>query len=506
MRNISAVSMTAITLVALVTGCTNVETENPAEVVSVTGTAEGCAALSADALGAVEASGTWVEAADALPAFCEVTATLSPAEGSAIGVVYRLPEDWNGKLLGFGGGGWAGNTAIETASEGLTKGYGTLQTNAGHDSSSPWDNEWVLNPEMATDFAHRAVHEMTVSGKQVAATYYGQDHSQAYFQGCSTGGRMALMEAQRYPLDYDAIIAGAPVYTLQVQTSAVFRNQSFAAGNGAGGFTADDLALAQTSALAACDMDDGAADGIIANPRSCTWQPAEIECSGEKDATCLSPTQVTSLNAAYDGERASDGSWSMFPMSRGGEAGWSLFVGTDGSGEDTTGGGGLAGLSPLIFGDAGADFTAFTDANYLAVRGSEFAEMYEAKNADLSDFFGNGGRLILWHGENDPGPSPIGTNEYAAQLREANAAAADQFRYFTLPGVEHCRGGPGADVVDAITAMDDWVQSGDAPERLIGTKADNSLTRPHCAWPNVASFGGDGDENDPDNWQCTPRS
>lgn len=499
-------TMTAITLVALATGCTNVETETSAEVVSIAGTAEGCAALTAEALGAVEASGTWVEAADALPAFCEVTAKLSPAEGSSIGVVYRLPETWNGKLVGFGGGGWAGNIAIETASEALGKGYGTLQTDGGHESGDLWDNSWALNPEAATDFAHRAVHEMTVAGKQVAASYYGQEHSKAYFQGCSTGGRMALMEAQRYPLDYDAISAGAPVYTLQVQTSAIFRNQTFAAGNGAGGFTAEDLALAQGAALASCDMDDGVNDGIIANPRLCSWQPAELECAGEKDATCLSPAQVTSLNAAYDGARASDDSWSMFPMSRGGEAGWSLFVGTDGTGEDITGGGGLAGLFPMIFGDNAPSLSDFSDADYLAVRNSGFAEMYEAKNPDLSDFFGNGGKLILWHGENDPGPSPVGTSQYAAQVREANVAAAEQMRYFTLPGVEHCRGGPGADVVDHIDALDSWSQGGDAPERLIGSKPDNSITRPHCAWPNLAKFSEKGDVNDPENWQCTPRT
>jgi feruloyl esterase len=361
-------------------------------------------------------------------------------------------------------------------------------------------------PESATDFSHRAIHEMTTAGKAVAAAFYGQEHRRAYFNGCSTGGRMALMEAQRYPEDYDAIIAGAPVYTLQVQTSAVLRNQTFAAGSGAGGFTEADLQLVQTSVLAQCDAADGLEDGIVNDPASCGWQPSSLQCTGAKTAQCLSAPQVTALQTAYDGVRASDSSWSMFPMRRGGEAGWAMFVGTNGAGQDPTGGGGLANLFPLFFGDTPVTLASFNDDNYLAVRASPFAEMYEAKNPDLSAFFERGSRLIMWHGESDPGPSPVGSLDYAQAVMSQNPAAAEQFRYFTLPGVGHCRGGPGADLVDYVSAMDDWMESGEAPERLIGTRQDGSMTRPHCAWPNVARFEGEGDANDPAGWSCVPRT
>jgi len=463
---------------------------------------DGCAAMRGGELGA---RASWVEAADGTPAFCEVAATLQPAGGSNIGVVYRFPADWNGKLLGLGGGGWAGNVTLMAASEGLQKGYATLQTDGGHEGTSVWDNSWAANPQALTDFSWRAVHEMTVAGKRLAADYYGREHERAYFQGCSTGGRMALMEAQRFPQDYDAIIAGAPVYTLQVQTSAVLRNKTFAADNGAGGFSAADLQLAKDAALRACDADDGAVDGIIADPRACTWQPRTLQCTGEKTASCLAPAQVTALQSVYEGARAPDGSWAMFPMSRGGETGWSLFVGTAGTGEDATGGGGLGGLYPVVIGKpfSAADFTA--DEDYLAVRRSDFAEEYEAKNPDLSAFFERGGKLLLWHGENDPGPSPVGSTDYARQVLAANPEAAGQFAYYLLPGVEHCRGGPGADVVDTIDALDQWMETGSAPDRLIGTKMDRSLTRPHCAWPNVARQSGSGDVNDPSTWQCVPR-
>lgn len=495
--------LATVALAALAAGCAGQDSGDSAATVA-TGTAEGCAAVEAGALGATEASGKWIAAADDLPAFCEVTARLSPAEGSNIGVVYRLPENWNGKVLGIGGGGWAGNVTIQAASEGLKKGYATLQSDGGNAGTDVWNNGWVAaNPEAAIDFSHRAIHEMTVAGKKLAAAFYGQAHQRAYFHGCSTGGRMALMEAQRYPEDYDAIIAGAPVYTLQVQTSAVLRNMAFARNNG--GLSADDLKLVQNAALKSCDKADGLEDGLINDPRQCAWDPAEIQCTGAKNATCLAPAQVASLKAVYEGSRTPDGQWAMFPMSKGGEAGWSLFVGTDGAGNDPSGGGGLKNLSPLFFGNRTVDFASFTMADVQQVRSSPFAAMYEAKDPDLSAFFGRGGKLLLWHGENDPGPAPVGTNDYVKQVLAQNQSAADSLRYFLLPGVEHCRGGPGADQVEWLDALDAWAQSGTAPDTLVGTKADGSLTRPHCAWPNVAQYKGSGDANDVNSWQCVPR-
>ena len=499
MRNLAAVSLAAITLAS----CAPIEAEEGA----LTASAEDCAAFDASSLGAQNASTQWVDAAEEMPAFCEVMATLSPVEGSNIGVVYRLPANWNGKLLGLGGGGWAGNVTRMAARDGLSKGYAVMQTDAGNPGTDVWSNTWVAErPESAIDFSHRAIHQMTVAGKQLAADFYGQEHERAYFQGCSTGGRMALMEAQRYPEDYDAIIAGAPVYTLQVQTSAVFRNQTFAQGNGAAGFSEGDLQLVQRAALAACDAADGLEDGIINDPRACTWSPSSLQCSGEKTDQCLTRAQVSALEEIYSGRRASDGSWAMFPMSRGGEAIWSMFVGASGEGNDATGGGGLVNLFPLFFGNRQVDLSRFGDAEYLAVRSSGFANMYEADASDLSAFFEDGGKLLLWHGESDPGPSPVGSTDYARAVIAENPEASDQFRYFTLPGVGHCAGGPGADTVDYLAAMDEWVETGEPPERLIGGKRDNSLTRPHCAWPNVARYEGEGNPNDPENWRCVPRS
>jgi feruloyl esterase len=495
----------SVALAALAAGCTASQTaEGPsaASFPALAG-ADRCAAVTPAMLGATSASGKWVEEANGLPGYCEVTGTLSPVPGSNIGVVYRLPASWNGKVLTFGGGGWVGNIAVQTASEGLRKGYATLQTDGGHPIGNVWDNSWAANPVAAADFSYRAIHETTVAGKQLVAAYYGQPHRRAYYQGCSTGGRMGLMEAQRYPDDFDLISAGAPVYTLQTQTSAVLRGQTFARNQG--GFTAADLKLAQTAALNACDANDGLKDGLINDPRQCKWDPGTIQCTGAKTDSCLSAPQVTALRSAYDGVRAPNGEWAMLPMSRGGEAGWAAFVGTTGDGQDATNGGGLGGLLPLMF-DSPPTLAGLTLEQVMQVRSSEFARIYEAKDPDLRPFFRGGGKLLLWHGESDPGPSPVATSDYYRAVLARAPAASSQARYFLYPGVGHCAGGPGADQVAVLDAIAAWDETGQAPNVLTGTKADGSVTRPHCAWPDVARYRGTGDANNPASWQCVPRA
>ncbi len=500
---------TASTL-ALLAACTTAETG--ADMGESDGTrgaalaANQCEFLATEEIGELPLSTIWVPAAGGLPSYCEVTATLRPVDGSNIGVVYRLPEEWNGNVLGIGGGAWLGNVTLDAARDGLLKGYATMQTNGGHTSTDPWGNNWVVNPVQAEDFSHRAIHTMTQAGKEVAARFYDRQHDTAIYSGCSTGGRMGLMEAQRYPADYDAVIVGAPVYTLQVQTSAVLRNQTFAQPGAS--FTTPELQMVQNAALAACDANDGLEDGLINDPRSCSWQPRTLQCSPGESEGCLSPQQVDALTNLYNGKRASDGSWAMHPMSRGGEASWGFFNRADGSGQnaDPTRGGGLMGLQPVIFGAQQLDWENFTDANYLTVRNSDFADMYEAKNPDLSPFFQRGGKLMLWHGENDAGPSPVLSSDYARAVNAQNPETADQFGYYLVPGMGHCAGGPGADRIDYLAAMEDWLETGDTPDRLIGSKADGDLVRPHCAWPNVARFEGEGDPNDPSSWRCVPRS
>jgi feruloyl esterase len=446
-----------------------------------------------------------------VPALCEITAVVEPVAGSRIGVVYRLPDAWNGKLLGLGGGGWAGNVRMEAAAPGLARGYATAQTDGGHATTEVWDTSWAANPEAAADFAYRAIHVMTDVGKAVVAKYYGHSQSRAYFQGCSTGGRQALMEVQRYPSDYNGVIAGAPVYSLATQTSAVLRNQAFARDGAA--ITAAQITRLNNAALAACDMQDGLADGIITDPRACTFDPGKLLCKeGAATADCLSAAQVAAVRTMYTGIKTSKGEIAAYPLTRGGEAGWSRFVGTTvpASGVNLSGGAqsaGLGGLRAILFGNADYDLNVFdADKDYATVRGSAFAKAYEAADPDIAAFIRHGGKLLLWHGFDDPGPSPLATIDYFQDVQRATGpkvkALASGARLFIAPGVYHCRGGPGPDEFDLLGAIDTWVEKGQAPATLLATKSGSPVSRPLCPYPALPRYKGKGDPNAAASFVC----
>jgi len=452
------------------------------------------------------------DAAKQLPAFCEVTASVKPVDGSNITVVYRLPENWNGKMLGLGGGGWAGNIVLPTAAPGLAKGYATAQTNGGHDVSNVWDTSWAANPEASKDFSYRAIHVMTDLGKQVVAKYYGEPQKRAYFQGCSTGGRQALMEVQRYPKDYDGVIAGAPVYTLATQTSAVFRNQIFLRDGTT--LTAAQIKHINEAALAECDGRDGLVDGIVTDPRSCKFDPSQVQCpAGGKDDVCLSPAQVKAARDLYTGHKAPDGKTSAYGLSRGGEGAWVTYISALKKPDDASflagsSGQGLGGLRAQLFGNPDFDLKTFNfDKDYATLEGSAFAAEYEAKDPDISPFINNGGKLLMWHGMDDPGPSAIATIEYYEQMKATTAAKVKALdssaRFFVLPGVYHCRGGPGADDFDSIEAMDRWVERGQAPDAMKATRSTQpAISRPVCQYPTMPRYNGKGDPGVAESFHC----
>ena len=479
----------------------------PRPAMAKTAQVDACAALTGATLtnGGKIASAVSVaaDAAKGTPAYCEATGTLAPVAGSTIGVVFRLPAAWNGKMLGIGGGGWAGNLRLEAAMEGLNHGYATAQTDGGHGSVSPWDTTWASNPESITDFSYRAVHLTSVVGKEVVAAYYGKPQQKAYFQGCSTGGRMGLMEVQRFPDDYDAVISGAPVYNLLVQTSAVVRNNIFAqAGQG---FTPAQLSLVNQAVLKSCDAKDGLEDGLIADPRACAWDPAEIRCKAgaAPGDQCLGEGQVAALRQLYGGVNLISGPVAAWPLAKGGEPGWSMFIQTSGAGKDATNGGGLGGLRGPILGDPDFDMAKFNpDTDIARVRTSAFAHGYEANDPAIGAFLAHGGKLLIWHGWSDPGPSPYGTISYYKQVAGSEPKAADGVRLFMAPGVYHCGGGPGPDQIDTLTALDQWVKTGVAPESLLATKKNAKISRPLCAFPKKAAYKGSGDPDDAANFTC----
>jgi feruloyl esterase len=456
------------------------------------------------------------------PPFCEVIATATPVPGSNITIVVRMPDTWNGKLLGSGGGGWAGNTNLVApapglppgATPGLVAGYTVAQTNGGHEvaGGNVWDTSWSTNPEAVIDFSYRAIHVMTDVAKAIVATYYGRPHQRAYFEGCSTGGRQALMEVQRYPTDYDGVIAGAPVYTLTVQTMSIVRNQAFAR---AEPLTPGQLANVKTAALAACDGRDGLVDGVITDPRMCRFNPASLRCGagGERgEENCLTPRQVQALQTIYAGVKNAAGETVAYPLARGSEGSWTRYISASKSPTDedfNTGapGAGLGGLRALLFNDPDFNLRGFNiDKDYRRVRDSAFAADYEAKNPDISAFVNAGGKLLLWHGMLDPGPSPLATIEYFDRVKKVTGPKVKNLdanaRLFMAAGVYHCRGGPGADQMDLVGAMDNWVEHGEAPRSLVATREDGTLSRPVCQYPAFPRYKSKGDPSSADSFVC----
>jgi feruloyl esterase len=390
------------------------------------GAAQNCADLSRPGLfpNTVVQSAAVVpaNATTGMPAYCEVTAVIGPVPNSKITVVYRLPAEWNGRMLGLGGGGFAGNLYLSlplsgpgrTASVGLPRGYATAQTDGGHSNSLATDVSWTRNnPTAVTDFSHRAIHEMTVLGKQVVASHYGRPPTKSYYQGCSTGGRMGLMEAQRYPNDYDGIVVGAPVHTLLVQSSTVVRDQIFKAPGAA--IPPELMKIVHEAVLSACDAKDGLKDGVLTDPRRCGWNPKSLQCErGIAGSGCLTPPQVDALNKAYRTVRTRAGVVGNYGLTRGSEAGWGPFVWTS-PGPRNVLNGDLGDLIPLMFGDSGFDPATFDiERQQAAIHRTPFAAEYEASSSDLTKFFARDGKLLLWHGLDDPAPSPYATIDFAS--------------------------------------------------------------------------------------------
>jgi feruloyl esterase len=475
----------------------------------------GAAAADARSCGALDRGGLFADtkissarlvpedAGKNLPAFCEVVGVIAPAPESRIGVVYRLPRNWNGKLLGLGGGGWAGNVTLEIAAPGLTRGYATAQTDGGHPGTGLRDTSWA-NDTTITDFAFRAVHQMTVVGKQVVAKYYGREHSHAYFQGCSTGGRQALMEVQRYPRDYDGVIAGAPVYNLITQTSAIVRNQAFSR-EGAR-LTAEHLEALNAAALKACDTKDGLKDGIVTDPRLCDFDPGALACKDDSKGVCLTPPQLAAVRSMYAGVKTSAGETVSPPLTRGGELDWGRFIAATGPATGSAAVG-IDGLRGALFGNPDFDYDSFEpDRDYRRARDSAFARLYEAADPDISAFIERGGKLLLWHGWDDAGPSPFVTIDYFERMRQVTAPKVDSFdesvRFFLAPGVYHCKGGPGADQFDLLGTIDAWVDKGTAPESMLATRADGSLSRPLCRYPALPRYKGKGKAAEASSFTC----
>ena len=440
---------------------------------------------------------------DKLPAFCRVAGTIKPTPDSDIRFEVWMPAaDWNGKFVGVGNGVWAGSISYYEMVGPLQRGYATAATDDGH-QGNPLDAGFAVgHPEKLIDFGHRAPHEMTVAAKATIATYYGKAPARSLFASCSTGGRQGLMEAYRYPDDYDGISAMAPANPMvPLMVSSLWTGLATLKDD-ASHIPPQKFTLVHKAAVAACDADDAVKDGIISAPRSCHFDPAALQCKAADAPDCLTAPQVAAVRAIYDGPKnAHTGKPIYAGFERGSEAMFPIqTMGPEPFGVATTF------FRGLVFADPKWDFRTF-DYDKDVTRALRAAStVLDVPTNGFNTFFFRGRKLLLSHGWAD-GLIPTGSTIefYTALTSRLGKKRADQStRLFLVPGMGHCSGGEGPFVVDVISTIDDWVETGRAPERIIASNPPSApaRTRPLCPYPREAQYSGSGSTDDEKNFMC----
>ena len=464
-----------------------------------------------------------------LPPFCRVQGVSKPSADSDIRFEVWLPQPaaWNRKFLSTGEGGFAGQLNYQrngndgAMDEILRRGYAAASTDTGHRSTDQW---WAIgHPEKAADYLYRAKHVTTVAAKAIVAAYYGQPAAHSYFSSCSNGGRQGLIEAQRYPEDFDGLIIGAP-WNFQSHSNAGFLWNAQALAAPGARIPAEKLPAIAAAAVAACDKKDGLADGVIADPSRCNFDPRSLTCKGADDNTCLTPPQVTAIQKIYDGPKNPRTGESIFPgFARGSEAGWTGMV------RPTTAASGLlVYFSNLVYRNPEWDLRTFNFDSDMAHTDQTVGQLGNATSTDYAGAIRRGVKIIQYHGWNDQTLQPAYSPQYYEQVAKANGGiekTQEFYRLFMVPGLAHCSGGIGASSFggvgqqlppvrdaahDLVTALEQWVERGVPPAQFIGTKyTDNEATtrtvqytRPVCLYPSVARYKGTGDPNDAANFAC----
>jgi feruloyl esterase len=433
-----------------------------------------------------------------LPAHCRINAILRPSADSEIEMEAWLPENWNGKFQFVGGGGWAGIISFPAMANALVEGYATASTDTGHKGGNAL---FAINhPEKVTDFAYRSVHETAVQTKALIAKYYDRTARLSYWNGCSTGGRQGLMEAQKYPDDFDAIIAGAPA---NFQTHLHAWDLSVAVPalkDPAAAVPAAKLAMLSKAAVEACDASDGVKDGLINNPRACKFDPSVLLCRGADSESCLTPPQLESVKRAYGTTKTKSGD-AVFPGKEpGSETGWvGVLAGQAAPGVSV-------GSFQVAYNDASWDAKTFDLDRDLKVVDEKVGSIINAVNPDLSAFKAHGGKLLLYHGWDDTAISPGNTiNYYESVLKKMGGRQDNWVRLFMAPGMQHCGNGPGPNQVNYMAVMERWRESNVAPDTMTAYHVTNNrvdMTRPLCPYPQVATYKGTGSTSDAANFTC----
>ncbi len=436
-------------------------------------------------------------------AFCRVAATLTPSSDSDIKVEIWMPvSGWNGKFQAVGNGGWAGTISYPAMSEALARGYATSSTDTGHTGDG---GSFVLgHPEKFADFAWRSVHEMTVRAKSIIEAFYGTPPRLSYWNGCSTGGRQGLMEAQRFPADYDGIIAGASANPrLRLNAAGLAMHQALWR-DSSSVIPETKYQVIHDAVLDACDANDGLKDRLIQDPTRCQFDPDVIVCKGEDAPTCLTGPQARAVATIMSPVKTRSGS-EIFPRREpGSELGWGfLFARPDPLPlvADT--------FRYLLYKDPQWDWRTFDlDRDVEKAEASPEIRNADAIDPNLEPFVQRRGKLLMYHGWSDALVAPRASVNYFNDVlaRMGGAAKTSEWvRLFMVPGMGHCRGGDGPNTFDAVGALDEWVEHGKAPERIVASRATNGRvdrTRPLCPYPQLAVYKGTGSIDDADNFTC----
>ncbi len=479
---------------------------------------------SAAAIQARAPSGTTITAVALVPAdgkrpqYCRVDGhTASP--GNEVNFRLGLPDGWNGKFLFQGVGGLGGTIANLDSS--LARGYAAASTDTGHVSTDP---NWGANRAKEIDYGYRGTHVTAVASKAITAAFYAKPVQYAYFNGCSNGGRQAMMEVQRYPDDFDGIIGGHPATgtPMQAGRAIVYQHMLAAADNF---LSPEKIEVLSRATLAACDATDGLADGLITDPRACRFNPEVLTCKSGDGPDCLTAGQVTTVKKIYAGATANGKPFAYgFPVGHeGGTSGWSQWI--SGAAAPLKQGDGSLAYSgnrlPSGYGLMEPNFRFLALDNDDATfswkvlnldrdlpRLKTMTEILSPLNPDLRPFKKSNGKLIMYHGWSDPGISAAGTVAYYEQMVAAvgGQMAADSFtRLYMVPGMHHCGGGPGPNSFDMLPVLEAWVEKGVAPASVIASRiVDGRVdrTRPLCPHPQVAHYSGQGSSDDAASFRC----
>ena len=456
-----------------------------------------------------------------VPSFCRVEGTATPAPNSIVKFEVWIPEPWNGKIVATGNGGYSNIPTYRDMAHALGQGYAAVGGDTGHQTPTPDDLLWgVGHPERIEDWGSRSIHAIIGPAKRIVETVLRTAPSRAYYYGCSTGGHQGYAELQRYPQDFDGVIAGAPGNNrIRLNAGFLWRflSNHRPGDNAMPILPAAKLPVITKAVVAACDANDGVTDGIVDDPRSCSFDPASLRCSGDDQPGCLTLEQVTALNKMYAGVSDPRTGGSIYPgWPKSSEAltssatgqplsGWHSYWGTT---EPTR----AAFWRHWVFENPQWDWWSFDAARDIAVADRKVGALIDQVNPDLNAFEARGGKAIVYQGWQDPVTNAFDTIAYDEKVRshQGSQLEIDRFlRLFLVPGMGHCSGGTGttnfgnqgapSPVVDAehdlLSALDAWVEKGQAPDRLVASRVlDKAVlrTRPLCSYPKKASFTGQG--------------